>query len=318
MLFTWSDTGLHDRMLTVCHCRNFDQPALVTCRSGISRKLRHSVSGVAVLIFFYTHTRDHFSLNYIFRIGNGSLINCHTFTKFHRLSTQRTGYRQFIISQWCCRRLKAGTDLNSRINSDTDRDRKLLSQFLSTLRHSSDMSCSRCKENGKLIFSLNAETVNRYIMNSCIRVCGIAHAKCDIRTCIIRRIGWCWNQFIKVKIRICCLMHYLLARCIPFKIYRWNRILHTFTEHLSKIFRPGIKQSGNSLSTCQKTDGHLCIRMSFHMIKDHGRTFFCRTLYRSAGSYIAVYPCKFCHRIYFHICLDQLIRHLFQKCQGTS
>ena len=180
------------------------------------------------------------------------------------------------------------------------------------------MSGTRCKEDRKLIFSLNAKTVNRYIMNFGIRVCGIAHTKCDIRTCIIRRIGWCWNQFIKVKILICCLMHHLLARCISFKIYRWNRILHTFAEHLSKIFRLGIKQSGNSFPACKKTDGHLCIRMPFHMIKDHGRAFFCRTLYRSAGSYIAVYPCKFCHGIYFHICLDQLIRHLFQKCQSTS
>ena len=75
VLLTWSDTGLHDRIFTMCHCCNLDQPALVTCRSCISRKLRHGVSGIAVLIFLYTHTWDHFSLDHVFRIGDGTLVN---------------------------------------------------------------------------------------------------------------------------------------------------------------------------------------------------------------------------------------------------
>ena len=69
----------------------------------------------------------------------------------------------------------------------------------------------------------------------------LAHAKCDIRARIIRRVRWRRNQLIEVKIWICCLMHHLLTRCIAFKIDRWNWILHTFAEHLSKIFRLSVK-----------------------------------------------------------------------------
>ena len=241
MFFTWSDTGLHDRFLPMRYRSYLDQPALVTCRTSISRKLRHRIAGIAVLIFLYTYSRDHFSLDHIFRICNSTLIYRHTFTKLHRFSTQSPCHRKLIISQRCCRRLKAGTDLNGGINSDTDRDRKLLSQFLSTLRHCSDMSGPRCKENRKLIFSLNTETVNRHIMYTSIRMCGITHTKCNVRSSIIRCIGRCRNQLVQIKIRICCFMDHLLTRYIPFKIYRWNRILHTFTKHLSKIFQLGIK-----------------------------------------------------------------------------
>ena len=83
--------------------------------------------------------------------------------------------------------------------------------------------------------------MNGHIVNSSIRVCGVAHAKCDIRARIIRCVRWRRNQLIEVKIWICCLMHHLLTRCIAFKIDWWNWILHAFAEHLSKIFRLSVK-----------------------------------------------------------------------------
>ena len=148
MFFTGSDTGLHDRVLPMGYSGYFDQPALITCRSGISRKFRHRISSMTVLIFLHTNTRNHFAFDHIFRIGNRTFFYGNTVAQNNRFFSKRSGNGKFIITKWCCRRLKTGSDLNCRIHTNTDRNRQFLSQSFRTLCHCSDMSCSRCKENG--------------------------------------------------------------------------------------------------------------------------------------------------------------------------
>lgn len=148
MFLTRSDTSLHDRVLSVCYSCYFDHPALVTCRSCVSREFRHCISGMAVLIFLYADIRNHFAFDYIFRIGNRTFFYGNTVTQNNRFFSKCSGNGKFIIAKRCCRRLETGTNLNRRIHSDADRYWQFLSQSFSPLCHRSDMSCSRCKENG--------------------------------------------------------------------------------------------------------------------------------------------------------------------------
>ena len=116
-------------------------------RSGISRKFRHRISGMAVLIFLYAGSRNHFAFDHIFRIGNRTFFYGNTVTQNNRFFSKCSGNGKFIIAKRCCRRLETGTNLNRRIHSDADRYWQFLSQSFSPLCHRSDMSCSRCKEN---------------------------------------------------------------------------------------------------------------------------------------------------------------------------
>ena len=61
-----------------------------------------------------------------------------------------------------------------------------------------------------------------------------------------------------------------------------------------------------------QTDGYSGIFMSFDIIKYHRWTFFCRALYSSTCTYIAVNSRKFCHWINFYISFYVLPFHLFQ------
>ena len=148
MFFTGSDTGLHDRVLPMGYSGYFDQPALITCRSGISRKFRHRISSMAILIFLHADIRNHFAFDHIFRIGNRTFFYGNTVTQNNRFFSKCSGNGKFIIAKWCCWRLETGTNLNRRIHTDADRYWQFLSQSFRTLCHGSDMSCSRCKENG--------------------------------------------------------------------------------------------------------------------------------------------------------------------------
>lgn len=58
-------------------------------------------------------------------------------------------------------------------------------------------------------------------------------------------------------------------------------------------------------------DRNSCSRMSFYIVKYHCRSFFGRTHNGSARPDMTVYTGKLCHRLDFHICFNQLSRHIF-------
>lgn len=74
VLLTWPDTGLHDRIFTMCHCCNLDQPALITCRPCISEtpawRIRYCCSDLPL----HAH-QGSLLLDHVFRIGDGTLVN---------------------------------------------------------------------------------------------------------------------------------------------------------------------------------------------------------------------------------------------------
>ena len=51
------------------------------------------------------------------------------------------------------------------------------------------MTGTRRKENGQFVLSLDAQAVDRYIMDSRIRVGGITHAQGNVWACVIGGIG---------------------------------------------------------------------------------------------------------------------------------
>ena len=137
-------------------------------------------------------------------------------------------------------------------------------------------------------------------------MCGIAHSHCNIGTCIIRRIGRRRNKLIEIKILFIRTVYDLLAWSRFLCNNRRNRMIHTTIKHFSQIFRFSAKKSCHPLSACQKPNCNSCPGMSFYIIKNHGRSFFCRAHHRSSCSHMSIYAGQFRHRLHFRICFYQL------------
>ena len=148
-------------------------------------------------------------------------------------------------------------------------------------------------------------------MNIGIRMCCIAHSQSDVWSCICRCIGGSWHQLIQIKIRIIRFVYHFLTWCGVGNFHWRDRLGHTLIQHFSKILWFTFKKRGYPLSACQKANCYLGFRVSFYIVKNHCRPFLGRTLYCAAGTYITVNSCKFCHRVYFHICFQKLSRHFF-------
>ena len=151
-----------------------------------------------------------------------------------------------------------------------------------------------------------------------VRMRSVAHAKSDVRTRVVRRIRWCRNETIQVKIRISRQMYDFLTRRLALKFDRCNRFFHTVVQHFSKILRLAVQQCGYTFPACQNTDRNTGIRMPFYIVENHRRTFFRRTFYGSARADVSVNTGQLRHRVNLDIRLDKLPRHVFQSFQRTA
>ncbi len=224
MLLTRSDHRLHDRISAVCNRFYLDQPAFMACLSIVSRKFRHCITRMCILILDHFHTGLNLSLDNIFRIGNRILPDRYAWSQFNRLPSDCTCNRKLIVSKWRSWRLKARSHLDCRIHSDRNRDRKRLVQFCRPLGHRSDMPASRLQEDGKLVLRLNAHSVYGHIRKSRIGMCRIAHAHRDIRSGIHRCIGRCRNKLKQIKILVRHTVDHLLTWCFFFRHNRLHRV----------------------------------------------------------------------------------------------
>ena len=302
----------------MCHGFYFNQTALITCRAGVARELRHRIASVAVLVLLHTHTRDDLALDDVLCICNRHLLHGNAAAQFYRLFPQCTRNGKLIVTERCCRRLETGTDLNRRINTDTDGNRKCLSQFLRAVCHCADVACARGEENRKLVFSLNAETVNRHIMQSGVRMGGVAHAERDVRAGIIRRIRRRRDETVQIKIGIGRQMYHFLAWRRALKFNRCNRLFYAVIQHFSKTLRLAVQQGSHAFPACQNTNRNAGVRVPFYVAKNHRRAFFRRTLYGPARTDVTVNTGKLRHRINLNVCLGKLSRHISQSFQRTT
>ena len=166
--------------------------------------------GIAVLHDVIAARKD-LALYDILRIGDRILLDGDARRELNGLAAQGAGNGQLIEAQRRRRRREAACHRDRRIHAYGDRDRKRLPQLGRALGHSADVAGAGQKENGELVLGQNTHAVDRHIREPCVRVCRIAHAECDIGTCIVRRISRCRDQLEQVKIRIRRKVYHLLC-----------------------------------------------------------------------------------------------------------
>ena len=161
-------------------------------------------------------------------------------------------------------------------------------------------------------------------MNSNIRFSGfyimsIAHTQCNVRTCVFRSVGRSRHKLTDIKSFIFSAIYNFLTFClISTDDNRINSIFHRITQQKAKLFLLSIQQCSNTFTICQHTNYDFSTRMTFYIIENHCRSIFSRTCNGSTGTYMTIYTCQFCRRIYFYICTHKLTGNFFQSIQSCS
>ncbi len=202
MLFARPYQRLQNRIVSHGHRFDFNDRQRRIGAAAVTRKFRHRMAAVGVLIFSDAYPRQQFPFDNDLGASDGFLRDADALYQLYRTLTQRTGDAQFVIAKRCGWRFKAGADIDSRIESHIDGYRQRFAGGLGFLAKHFDMAASGEKHR-QLIPALDAQAVDGDVgERGVVGIAGQRQAQAEEGTGVDRGVGGRREQGAQIKIRI--------------------------------------------------------------------------------------------------------------------